>query len=470
MDMEIDEFASHYSQADNKLKPKEDAVAKDFEKSTIVVGSTSGSLNSVNLNGSNSDLSFHNDNDANVAIDEGDDLSCYDDNDDYMYDDTYCDYMMSMQAQFDNVDLPPGVEASVSWLKNSAPSANAPASTSASPPSDAVGQPSGEGISSLKIYDPANGKNEADITSSSTVIAESSSVGKEQEEKDDEFLRKFQLFKRFDTVDDFSDHHFSRLGMSGQQPPKSWTKKIQEEWKILEKDLPDMIYVRVYETRMDLLRAIIVGPAGTPYHDGLFVFDVLFPPTYPDIPPMVYYYSGGLRLNPNLYDCGKVCLSLLNTWSGDKNEMWMPKKSTMYQVLVSIQGLILNAKPFFNEPGYANMYGGPEGEKRSKAYNEDVFILSLKTMMYTLRRPPKHFEDFVTGHFRLRAHDILSACKAYMAGAEVGSADEEVQDTDKAEKNQTCEFKAAIARMMNSLVTNFSKNGSKDCEQFRLQG
>ncbi|GMP67215.1 hypothetical protein CsSME_00027279 [Camellia sinensis var. sinensis] len=231
-----------------------------------------------------------------------------------------------------------------------------------------------------------------------------------------------------------------------------------------------MIYVRVYEARMDLLRAIIVGPAGTPYHDGLFVFDVLFPPTYPDIPPMVYYYSGGLRLNPNLYDCGKVCLSLLNTWSGDKNEMWMPKKSTMYQVLVSIQGLILNAKPFFNEPGYANMYGGPEGEKRSKAYNEDVFILSLKTMMYTLRRPPKHFEDFVTGHFRLRAHDILSACKAYMAGAEVGSADEEVQDTDKAEKNQTSEFKAAIARMMNSLVTNFSKNGSKDCEQFRLQG
>ncbi|GMP54568.1 hypothetical protein CsSME_00019700 [Camellia sinensis var. sinensis] len=104
---------------------------------------------------------------------------------------------------------------------------------------------------------------------------------------------------------------------------------------------------------------------------------------------MVYYYSGGLRLNPNLYDCGKVCLSLLNTWSGNKNEMWMPKTSTMLQVLVSIQALILNAKPFFNEPGYANMYGGLEGERRSKAYNEDVFILSLKTMMYTLRRPPK---------------------------------------------------------------------------------
>jgi ubiquitin-conjugating enzyme E2 O len=259
------------------------------------------------------------------------------------------------------------------------------------------------------------------------------------------------------------------MGFSGQQPPKTWTKRIQDEWKILEKDLPDTIYVRVYETRIDLLRSVIVGPAGTPYHDGLFVFDVLFPPTYPDVPPMVYYYSGGLRLNPNLYDCGKVCLSLLNTWSGDKSEMWMPKTSTMLQVLVSIQALILVPRPFFNEPGYEGMYTGAEGESRSKAYSEDVFILSLKTMMYTLRRPPKYFEDFVAGHFRVHAHNILSACKAYMEGAEVGSFDKErVPHSNTAETNRP-DFKAAIARMMNGLVNNFIRNGSEDCEQFRLQ-
>ena len=104
---------------------------------------------------------------------------------------------------------------------------------------------------------------------------------------------------------------------------------------------------------------------------------------------MVYYYSGGLRLNPNLYDSGKVCLSLLNTWTGSGNEMWMPDNSTMLQVLVSIQALILNDKPFFNEPGYDDMYSGAKGEKKSKGYNEQTFILSLKTMIYTLRRPPK---------------------------------------------------------------------------------
>jgi len=103
----------------------------------------------------------------------------------------------------------------------------------------------------------------------------------------------------------------------------------------------------------------------------------------------VHYHSGGLRLNPNLYACGKVCLSLLNTWSGSKNEKWLPGVSTILQVLVSIQGLILNTKPYFNEPGYAHMSGSANGEKMSFQYNEDTFILSLRTMMYMIRKPPK---------------------------------------------------------------------------------
>lgn len=114
---------------------------------------------------------------------------------------------------------------------------------------------------------------------------------------------------------------------------------------------------------------------------------------------LVYYHSGGLRLNPNLYDSGKVCLSLLNTWSGDQNEKWIPGLSTMLQVLVSIQGLILNAKPFFNEPGFACMRGSVSGETRSLQYNENTFILSLKTMLYSMKKPPKvklHYE-FLSG-------------------------------------------------------------------------
>ena len=48
----------------------------------------------------------------------------------------------------------------------------------------------------------------------------------------------------------------------------------------------DSISVRVYEDRMDLLRAVVVGAAGTPYQNGLFFFDIHFPFQYPDRPPV----------------------------------------------------------------------------------------------------------------------------------------------------------------------------------------
>nr|KJB13317.1 hypothetical protein B456_002G070200 [Gossypium raimondii] len=286
---------------------------------------------------------------------------------------------------------------------------------------------------------------------------------------EEDILSKFQLFKQFDTVEDFSDHHYASGGASTKQPPKNWAKKIQEEWRILEKDLPDTIFVRVYESRMDLLRAVIIGAEGTPYHDGLFFFDVFFPASYPKGPPQVYYHSGGLRLNPNLYSCGKVCLSLLNTWSGNKNEKWIPGMSTMLQVLVSIQALILNQDPYFNEPGWAHHRGTPQGELLSRQYNEDTFILSLKTMIYSMRRPPKHFEDFVVGHFYRRAQDILVACKAYMDGAQVGCLVKGgVQDVDEGDKSCSQKFKNSVSGCVNMLVKEFTVLGVKDCEKFLI--
>ncbi|KAG2317811.1 hypothetical protein Bca52824_020933 [Brassica carinata] len=237
----------------------------------------------------------------------------------------------------------------------------------------------------------------------------------------EDYLGKYLFFKKFDIVEDLGDHEYAARGNTSKQHSKEWTKRIQEEWRILENDLPEMIFVRAYESRMDLMRAVIVGADGTPYHDGLFFFDIFFPDTYPSVPPMVHYQSGGLRINPNLYNCGKVCLSLLGTWSGAPREKWIPNNSTMLQVLVSIQGLILNEKPYFNEPGYERTAGSATGEAQSKAYSENTFLLSLKTMVYNMRRPPKYFEDFSYGHFFSCAHDVLRACTAYRNGAPVAS-------------------------------------------------
>lgn len=57
----------------------------------------------------------------------------------------------------------------------------------------------------------------------------------------------------------------------------------------------DTIFVRAYESRMDLLRAVIIGAEGTPYHDGLFFFDVSFPDNYPLVPPVCLCYLNVFR-------------------------------------------------------------------------------------------------------------------------------------------------------------------------------
>ncbi|CAN4107341.1 unnamed protein product [Withania somnifera] len=100
----------------------------------------------------------------------------------------------------------------------------------------------------------------------------------------DQHDNQMYSFKRFDITTDPYDHHF--LATSGQNNAgRKWLKKVQQDWNILQNNLPDGIYVRVYEDHMDLLRAVIVGAYGTPYQDGLFFFDFHLPPEYPDVPP-----------------------------------------------------------------------------------------------------------------------------------------------------------------------------------------
>ena len=76
---------------------------------------------------------------------------------------------------------------------------------------------------------------------------------------------------------------------------------------------------------------------------GIYEFDIEFPPSYPTVPPLVTFKTtagGRVRFNPNLYACGKVCLSLLGTWLGEK---WIPNTSTLLQVNVNLKLSISDA-------------------------------------------------------------------------------------------------------------------------------
>lgn len=273
-------------------------------------------------------------------------------------------------------------------------------------------------------------------------------------------------FKAFDIIQDPCDHYF--LGANEQNfAGRKWLKKVQQDWNILQNNLPDGIYVRAYEDRMALLRAVIVGAYGTPYQDGLFFFDFHLPLDYPAVPPSAYYHSGGWRLNPNLYEEGKVCLSLLNTWTGRGNEVWDPSSSSILQVLVSLQGLVLNAKPYFNEAGYDKQVGTAEGEKNSLSYNENAFLLNCKTMMYLTRKPPKDFEGLIREHFRKRGYYILKACDAYMKGQLIGSLSKDASiSSDRDADSNSVGFKLMLAKIVPKLYSVLHEVGA-DCREFK---
>ena len=112
--------------------------------------------------------------------------------------------------------------------------------------------------------------------------------------------------------------------------------------------------------------------------------------------------EGRVRFNPNLYADGKVCLSLIGTWhGGDPSSKWNPSSSSLYQILLSIQGMILVEDPYFNEPNVELMRGKSEGVVSSKRYNMELRLATLRwAMLAMLKQPPQGFEEVVKGHFK----------------------------------------------------------------------
>lgn len=220
---------------------------------------------------------------------------------------------------------------------------------------------------------------------------------------------------RFDSIDLQHEPTYafaSRLKNKEGNKSRECLSRLRKEWSTLASQsvIPDGIFVRVDEVRMDVMRFVIIGPIDTPYENGLFLFDCYFPDSYPNTPPEVKFLTTGggrWRANPNLYNDGKVCLSLLGTWAGTP---WSAKDSTVLQLLVSVQSMILVAEPFYNEPSFEQSKGTAQGEVNSRLYNERVRQGTVQHAMVDLindRRLVGGFSELVQSHFRGQRERIV---------------------------------------------------------------
>ena len=196
--------------------------------------------------------------------------------------------------------------------------------------------------------------------------------------------------------------------------------------RIINKDLKSIeyyklneqgIYIEFNEENMLEAHAMIIGPKGSLYEEGYLFFNINFPKNYPYSPPDVAYVSRGkVRIHPNLYvrshksGFGKVCLSILGTWSG-------PGWATIMDistVLLSIQSL-LDSDPLLNEPGF---------NKKNKHqldiinnYNDVIFFENINSLLIKnyLDIPENFmkFKDIIIKNFNENYMDIYNNIEKY---------------------------------------------------------
>ncbi|XP_022179358.1 (E3-independent) E2 ubiquitin-conjugating enzyme UBE2O-like [Myzus persicae] len=229
----------------------------------------------------------------------------------------------------------------------------------------------------------------------------------------------------FDVVETLMDNSHKYIN-DKDNLHSSLPKVIAKDIQILQKSLPAGIWVKTFENRVDLFSIMIRGPEKTPYAGGLFLFDVKIPPTYPIQPPLCHYYSYcDDRLNPNLYEDGKVCLSLLGTWSGHGVELWSPNDSNLLQLLVSIQGLILVSEPYYNEAGFDSQRGQKLAKENSRVYNEMALIKVVQSMTNMLnminsdiKKNAGYFKEEILEHVKTHGPKLINTIENWIKMSE----------------------------------------------------
>ena len=155
----------------------------------------------------------------------------------------------------------------------------------------------------------------------------------------------------------------------------------------------------------DMLKgqALIIGPPDTPYYHGYFFFKFDFPRDYPHRPPTVTYCTndGITRFNPNLYKCGKVCISLLNTWKGPQ---WTGCQ-TISTILFSLCSAVLNDTPLLNEPGITKKHADYYN------YNEIITFKKYDVAIASMLHGPSNIKNNFPVLYKIMVENYINEYK-----------------------------------------------------------
>lgn len=112
-------------------------------------------------------------------------------------------------------------------------------------------------------------------------------------------------------------------------------RRLMRDFKRITSDCPPGLTASPLNDNVMVWNAVIIGPEGTAYEDGIFKLVLQFSEEYPNKPPDVKFVSK--IYHPNFYTDGKICLDILQN-------RWTPTYDVS-SILTSIQSLFNDPNP-----------------------------------------------------------------------------------------------------------------------------
>eukprot|EP00049_Salpingoeca_infusionum_P001503 m.48781 g.48781 ORF g.48781 m.48781 type:complete len:163 (+) comp11060_c0_seq1:252-740(+) len=114
-------------------------------------------------------------------------------------------------------------------------------------------------------------------------------------------------------------------------------RRLLRDLRELKKEAPQGIMAAPLDSNILQWKAVIFGPPGTPFEDGIFKLSMKFTEEYPDKSPTVTFVTP--VYHPNIYTNGNICLDILqNQW-----------RSTY-----SVAGVLTSIQSLLDEPNTAS--------------------------------------------------------------------------------------------------------------------
>ena len=150
---------------------------------------------------------------------------------------------------------------------------------------------------------------------------------------------------------------------------------------------------------LNKVQAIIKCPYDSVYRHKFVRLNFDLPEDYPHSPPKVTFVNyDGVRIHPNMYEDGKCCSTILNTWPSD-NEKWTSS--------MGIETILLTFHSFFDNNPYTYEPGGRD----DSSYTEYVLYQSWKTCLLRYLHDysqPEIFTTFIHNYLMVYVEDIFN--------------------------------------------------------------